>query len=316
MSGTRPGEAVLARQHGKLRLPLAHRVHRGLERLARQRGHVRIGDAAGEVGIGAGHALEGDRAGHARPAGASSRGAPVPGPPAYRRRTAPCSMRAQAIRMPASSARSCSRLLPPLQRCRRQRDVARQRGAAVGVDADMMPARAVAPRDRLRARNTAPARPLRPRSNAQAAFTNDAVFASSSDAIGTTSVPMSQAGIAPAASAPCADCAPVMVGKSPCRFTTTSCRPSGSSSASAACTRSEPRRQRRDRSAPRCRRRRARHRRSPHRRRPPPPARYPPRAPRSSTCTIIGRPWMSASGLPGSRVEAMRAGMMTIGFTG
>ena len=36
---------------------------------------------------------------------------------------------------------------------------------------------------------------------------------------------------------------------------------------------------------------------------------------RSSTCTIIGRPWMSASGLPGSRVEAMRAGMTTIGFT-
>ena len=40
-----------------------------------------------------------------------------------------------------------------------------------------------------------------------------------------------------------------------------------------------------------------------------------PRAPRSSTCTIIGRPWMSASGLPGSRVEAMREGMTTIGFT-
>ena len=36
----------------------------------------------------------------------------------------------------------------------------------------------------------------------------------------------------------------------------------------------------------------------------------------SSTCTIIGRPWISASGLPGSRVAAMRAGMMTIGFTG
>ena len=38
--------------------------------------------------------------------------------------------------------------------------------------------------------------------------------------------------------------------------------------------------------------------------------------PRSSTCTIIGLPWMSASGLPGSRVEAMRAGMMTIGLHG
>ena len=34
----------------------------------------------------------------------------------------------------------------------------------------------------------------------------------------------------------------------------------------------------------------------------------------SRTCTIIGRPWMSASGLPGRRVEAIRAGMRTIGF--
>ena len=32
-------------------------------------------------------------------------------------------------------------------------------------------------------------------------------------------------------------------------------------------------------------------------------------AARRSTCTIIGSPAMSASGLPGSRVEAMRAGM-------
>ena len=37
--------------------------------------------------------------------------------------------------------------------------------------------------------------------------------------------------------------------------------------------------------------------------------------PRSSTCTIIGLPWMSASGLPGRRVDAMREGMTTIGFT-
>ena len=56
-----PGQAVLARQHGKVRAPLAHRVHRGLERFARQRGHVRVGNPAGEVGVGAGHALECDR---------------------------------------------------------------------------------------------------------------------------------------------------------------------------------------------------------------------------------------------------------------
>ena len=101
------GEAVLARQHGKLRAALAHRVHRGLERLARQRGHVRIGDAAGEVGIGAGHTLEGDRPGHAGPPGAStrrarSRSSGVSTP------NGPWSMRAQAMRMPASSARNCS----------------------------------------------------------------------------------------------------------------------------------------------------------------------------------------------------------------
>ena len=46
-------------------------------------------------------------------------------------------------------------------------------------------------------------------------------------------------------------------------------------------------------------------------RRPPGRAR-PPRA-RRQTCTIMGSPRMSASGLPGSRVEAMRAGMRTTG---
>ncbi len=35
---------------------------------------------------------------------------------------------------------------------------------------------------------------------------------------------------------------------------------------------------------------------------------------RRMTCTIIGRPAISASGLPGRRVDAMRAGMTTIGF--
>ena len=40
-----------------------------------------------------------------------------------------------------------------------------------------------------------------------------------------------------------------------------------------------------------------------------PPGRCRPPAARRSTCTIIGTPAISASGLPGSRVEAMRAGM-------
>ena len=103
----------------------------------------------------------------------------------------------------------------------------------------------VAPGDRLRARNTAPARPLRPRSNAQAAFTNEAVLASLSDRDRHHQRADIDRPGRPAASAPARRCSGVMVGKSPCRFTTTSCRPCGSSSASAACTRSEPRRQRR-----------------------------------------------------------------------
>src|SRR5271170_1894215 len=36
---------------------------------------------------------------------------------------------------------------------------------------------------------------------------------------------------------------------------------------------------------------------------------------RRQTCTIIGSPQMSASGLPGKRMEAMRAGMRTTGLT-
>jgi len=34
----------------------------------------------------------------------------------------------------------------------------------------------------------------------------------------------------------------------------------------------------------------------------------------ASICRIMGRPAMRASGLPGRRVEAMRAGMRIIGF--
>ena len=37
---------------------------------------------------------------------------------------------------------------------------------------------------------------------------------------------------------------------------------------------------------------------------------------RSQTRTIMGRPAIAAKGLPGSRVEAMRAGINRIGFIG
>ena len=50
-------------------------------------------------------------------------------------------------------------------------------------------------------------------------------------------------------------------------------------------------------------------RRSPRNRSPPRPCRGSAACARRMTCTIIGSPAMSASGLPGSRVEAMRAGM-------
>ena len=184
--------------------------------------------------------------------------------------------------------------------------------AAIGVDADMVPARARAPGDRL-AREVERRRDGLPGSNAQAAFTKETVVGLVLVAIGTTSVPMSQSGSASGSS--------------------TSRRPSAVERRQIAlqvhhhvvpAVRIEfaPGREdpvgtdgRRDRSAlPRRRRAHAlgdlriaagdRHR-----------ARSPPRA-RLQTWTIIGAPAMSASGLPGSRVEAMRAGIRTIGFTG
>ena len=104
-----------------------------------------------------------------------------------------------------------------------------------------------------------------------------------------------------------------MVGRSPCTFTTTSCRPSGSNASTASKMRSEPdgwsarvstamppaRLHRVDDLGVR-----------PWRPRPGP---SPASMARRQTCTIIGSPRMSASGLSGSRVEAMRAGMRTTG---
>ena len=99
-----------------------------------------------------------------------------------------------------------------------------------------------------------------------------------------------------------------MVGRSPCTFTTTPRRCSGSSASRASKMRSEP-------ETWSLRVMMAR-----------PPALstaaatasesvattaspMPASWARRSTCTIIGRPWISASGLPGRRVDARRAGM-------
>ena len=281
MSGTRPARLFSHGSMASSARPSRTASIAVSNDFARQRGHVRIGDAAGEVGIGAGHALEGDRCRSCARRRRERRGARVPGRPAYRRRTAPCSTRAQAIRMPASSARNCSRLLAPFQRRFRQRDEARQRGAAVGIDADMVPARPVAPGDRLRARNTAPARPRWPRSNAQAAFTNGRQCSPPPPiAIGATSVPISKPGSASGVSTGRRYAGGMrrqialqvhhhVVPPSRIEFGQRGVHAIGAATAAP------------DRSAPRGRRRRAPRRRSRRRRRPPRPGRYPPRAPRS-----------------------------------
>ena len=64
--------------------------------------------------------------------------------PAYRRRAAPYPRSSTSIRMPASSARSCSSFSRLFQRRGRQRDEALQRRAAIGVEADVMVARPLA----------------------------------------------------------------------------------------------------------------------------------------------------------------------------
>ena len=98
-------KTVLTRQHAKRCLTLADGVDRRLERQAGQGGHARIGFAAGEVRIGAGQPLERNLPLHrtdASNARARSRSSAVSTP------NGPCSMRTQAIRIPFSSARSCS----------------------------------------------------------------------------------------------------------------------------------------------------------------------------------------------------------------
>ena len=155
----------------------------------------------------------------------------------------------------------------------------------------------------------------RPSANAQAAFTNDAVFASASDAIGSTRVPMSHAGSANGVDHRAQLCRGDR-GNVALQIDHHVVPPVRIQLGQRRDARGPSRTANRDRSAPRGRRRRAPRRRSP---RSPHATATGPRSasrPRSSTCTIIGLPWISASGLPGSRVEAMRAGMTTIGFTG
>ena len=151
----------------------------------------------------------------------------------------------------------------------------------------------------------------RPCSNTHAAFTKEGLAASSAVSIGATRVAMSTAG-SDRGPTTARRAAGSSVGVSPCTLTTMSCRACGSSSPSAACTRSEP--EGRDGSVITAT---------------PPAARtasaisasaqatatgpIPASCARCITWTIIGNPAMSASGLPGRRVDAMRAGMTMMG---
>ena len=191
--GHAAGQAVLAWQHGEGGAAVTHRFDRRLEAFAGQRGHPRIGVAAGQVGIGAG-LVPGRRSLRSRRLlpGVCSRPCitrpGTPGFPLRGRNSSRARSRSSAVSTPngaccdAGAGRSACRpraraTAPGFRGCSsgdsRQRNEARQRGATEGVDADVVPARAVAPGDRLareiqRAGDTA-----RPRSNAQAAFTTN-----------------------------------------------------------------------------------------------------------------------------------------------
>ena len=148
------GQAVLARQHGQRGAAVAHRLDRRLEGLAGQGGHARVGDR-GRPGRNRRRAAPGRRSvavmrrfpAAVRRARSRSSGVSTP--------NGPCGTWAQPMRMPASSARNCSRR----SRCSSgDSGSATKRasaGAAIGVDADVVPARPGAPGDRRRARNTA-----------------------------------------------------------------------------------------------------------------------------------------------------------------
>ena len=177
--GHAAGEAVLAGQHGELgarpRAPPRSRASKVSQGSVR---HAGKGGAAGEVGIGAGQALEGDRAGHAvaRPgparAGALEVGRRVDAERARARR----GRRRSACRPPARAAAPASRAAPagiPAG------DEAGQRRAAIGVDADMVPERPLAPGDRRAREIQRRRRPRGRASKAQAALTTEGGAASS-----------------------------------------------------------------------------------------------------------------------------------------
>ena len=153
--GDAAGDRILDRQHGQRGAAVAHRRDRVLERRRRQRLPSREHLAAGEIGIGAGLALKGDEArgfgravmemcgfGEER-AAINSRGAGEIGRSIDTERN-----RVNERHVDAHAGFERAQLLEalaPLQRRRRQRDEALERGAAIGVEPDMVVMRALAP---------------------------------------------------------------------------------------------------------------------------------------------------------------------------
>ena len=244
MSDTRPARLFSHGSMPNVARAVTHRVDRRLERQARQCLHRRIGVAARQVGICSRQALEGDRhqAGsccspavslHQQRSRARSRSSAVSTP------NGPCSIRTQAIRIPFSSARNCSRLSRRSSGTRRQRD---DSGPARRVcrhksrhDASVAPG----PRESAWREKYSAGAIVWPRSKAQAALTKETAAASISSRIGTTSVPMSTFRIGQRRYDQ-TQALRVQRREITLQIDHDIVRPSGSSSANAACTRSDP----------------------------------------------------------------------------
>ena len=291
-------------------------------RSRRARLGVRIGLAAGEVRIGARLALERDLSSWSWPLRYALHDCAGRQPAGDRRRacaravsrssgvstpSGTLSTIATSIRMPASSARNCS----SFSRCSSGEggsvDEALQRGAAIGVEPDVMIERPVAG-GRGGAGEIERAQPVAARPASRPPSPRSDWCAPPACTISAASVAMSTAGSASSASA-AAD-----VGRRERRQVALHVDHDAGAAlriddaaAPRRCGRS--RRHGRRGSSPRGRRPFPPPRRSPRNRSRPRPRRASAASARRSTCTIIGLPAMSASGLPGSRVAAMRAGI-------
>ena len=314
--GDAAGDRILDRDHAEIGLARGDRGQRVLEGRARQRLGVRIGLDDGDMGIGARLALECDfrafwscrrpfssRSGFGQyPAGGFEVGRGVDpardGVDDGDVDPHPGLQRAQLLQ-----------LLLLLQRRGRQRHEPLQRGAAIGVEADVVVARAVA-MGRRGAGEIERAQPLRRRSASRPPSPRWGPGPPPRYGSATASVAMSTAGSSSGGST-ARMVSGVMVGKSPCRLTTISAsavgieRPhrlmdpvrAGGMVGAGHHRLAAMRPSRRPRSRA-CRWR-------------PPPGRSRPPRPAAARGRSSAGPPISSSGLPGRRVAAMRAGIST-----